>query len=225
MSSDVLTQFRAVFLGAPGAGKGTQAAQLVGEKKVLHISTGDMLRQHIADGSALGKQAAGFMEAGQLVPDELIISMVEQRLEQPDARSSWVLDGFPRTVAQAEALSSCLQGKQSGLSHVVYFPVPQDVLVKRLSGRWTCSGCGAIWNSQSKAPREAGVCDDCKGSLQQRKDDRPEAVSERLKVYLAQTEPLLDHYRAQGLLVEVDADRKPELVYEELLMVLNRELR
>ncbi|MHC5063166.1 MAG: adenylate kinase [Planctomycetota bacterium] len=224
MSSDVLTQFRAVFLGAPGAGKGTQAAQLVGDKRVLHISTGDMLRQHIAEGSALGKKAAGYMEAGQLVPDDLIIAMVEARLADMDASQSWILDGFPRTVAQAEALSTCLDSKQSGLSHVVYFPVPQEVLVTRLSGRWTCSACGAIWNSQSKAPREEGVCDDCGGALQQRKDDRPEAVSERLKVYLAQTEPLLEHYRSQALLVEVNADRAPEAIYQELLRVLERGL-
>lgn len=228
MSASTMTQFRAVFLGAPGAGKGTQAHNLV-DRHVLHISTGDMLRSQVSRGSDLGRQAKTFMDAGHLVPDELIISMVEDRLSQPDANQSWILDGFPRTVAQAVALESSLSARSSsasahGLSHVVYFAVPEQVLIRRLSGRWTCQDCGAIWNTHSRAPREAGTCDDCRGSLQQREDDRPEAVCKRLEVYMSETEPLLEHYRSKSKLVEVDADRSPELVYQELLTVLEREL-
>jgi len=224
MSSVISTRFRAVFLGAPGAGKGTQAHRLVDALSVLHISTGDMLRSQVAGGSDLGKQAKAYMDAGQLVPDQLIVSMVEERLSEPDANRSWILDGFPRTVPQAEALDSCLQEPARGLSHVVYFPVPAEVLIKRLSGRFSCRDCGAIWNSSSRAPREPGICDDCHGSLEQREDDRPEAVQQRLEVYRSQTEPLLAYYRSKGILVEVNANRSPKLVYQDLLTVLEREL-
>lgn len=234
LSASTLTQFRAVFLGAPGAGKGTQAHNLWVDKQVLHISTGDLLRAQVSSGSELGEQAKAFMDAGKLVPDQVMVSMVEDRLAQPDAIRSWILDGFPRTVPQAESLDRGLSvASQSapspnnparGLSHVVYFPVPEQVLIKRLSGRWSCQGCGAIWNTFFRVPREAGICDTCRGSLQQRGDDRPEAVEKRLEVYLSETEPLLEHYRSQGKLVEVDADRSPDLIYQELITVLEREL-
>lgn len=210
--------FRAVFLGPPGAGKGTQSARLVAEREILHISTGDMLREHKAEGTELGRQAQTFMDQGALVPDDLIIAMVEDRLQSVDAES-WILDGFPRTLPQAEALDEKLGDR---LTHVIYFAVPQDVLLGRLSGRWTCSGCGAIWHEVTKPPAVAGKCDSCGAVLKQRRDDRPEAVSERLEVYNAQTAPLLEYYGARGILTEIDADRSPEEVYQSLIGVTDR---
>jgi adenylate kinase len=219
-------RFRTVFLGAPGAGKGTQA-QILGEGKttlgaVLHISTGDMLRQHVADQSTLGKQAKGYMDKGALVPDDLIIAMVEERLRKPDANEAWILDGFPRTVPQAQALDRSLAGLGKALSSVIYFRVPAEVLVKRLTARWTCTQCGAIWNTEFRPTRAQGICDTCGGRLAQRPDDRPEAVTKRLEVFRVQTEPLLTHYRGQKLLVEVDANRPPEQVLSEVLALANR---
>lgn len=222
MSVTALGRFRAVFLGAPGAGKGTQAKQLVGSQSVLHISTGDMLREHVGQDTELGRKAKSYMDSGQLVPDDLIIAMVQDRLDRPDADQSWILDGFPRTVPQAMALDSCL-GEERGLSHVLYFRVPSEKLVERLAGRQTCSSCGAIWNRFSKPTQQEGVCDLCGGTLTQREDDKPEAVTKRLEVYTAQTEPLLAHYRDQGVLVEIDADRSSELVFEELLNALSQD--
>ena len=222
----VATSFRSVFLGAPGAGKGTQAQVLAQGKSrlgaVLHISTGDMLRQHVAGGTALGTKAKGFMDKGQLVPDELIIAMVEDRLRKPDATGAWILDGFPRTVPQAQALDRSLAGLGKALSSVVYFRVPADVLVKRLTARWTCSQCGAIWNTEFKPTRVAGICDTCGSRLTQRPDDRPDAVQKRLEVFRTQTEPLLSYYRGQKvdgakLLKEVDANQPPEKVLSEVL--------
>ena len=217
----VQTSFRTVFLGAPGAGKGTQAQTLAsGTTKlgsVLHISTGDILRQHVAQGSALGNRAKTFMAQGQLVPDDLIIAIVEDRLAKSDAKGAWILDGFPRTVPQAQALDRSLAGLGKALSSVVYLKVPADVLVKRLTGRWTCTKCGAIWNTEFKPTRAAGICDVCGGTLSQRPDDRPEAVTKRLEVFRSQTEPLLNYYRGQRLLREIDANRPPELVLADLL--------
>ncbi len=215
------SEFRAVFLGAPGAGKGTQALELVAEHEVLHISTGDMLRQHRKDGTDLGLEAQGFMDKGNLVPDDLIIKMVEERLLQSDANRSWILDGFPRTLPQAEALGSSLASSGSALSHVVFFGVPNDVLVSRLSGRSTCASCGAIWNAAFKPPAQEGVCDNCKGKLLQRPDDMPEAVQKRLEVYSSQTEPLLGFYRSLGILTELDANRAPDVVYDNLVKALS----
>lgn len=211
---------RAVFLGPPGAGKGTQAQRLAKEHRVLHVSTGDMLRQEVAGGSDLGRRAKGFMDAGQLVPDEVITAMLLARIQAPDASRAWILDGFPRTLPQAHSLDRSLQAEGIELSHAVDFEVPSDVLVQRLSGRRTCARCGSIWNVHSKPPRQPGKCDACGGELTQRADDRPDAVSKRLQVYAAQTAPVLDHYRAKEILVEIDADRPPEVVYENLMEVI-----
>ncbi len=213
--------FRAVFLGPPGAGKGTQAARLVEDREPLHVSTGDMLREHKANGTELGKRAVEYMDHGKLVPDDLIIAMVEDRLSGGIlAQGSWILDGFPRTLPQAEALD---QSVGSALTHVIFFRVPQEALVERLSGRWTCSSCGAIWHEKFKPTTERGKCDACGGSLRQREDDRPEAVRKRLEVYTAQTEPLLDYYGEKGILTEVDANRSPEDVYSSLIQELSKE--
>jgi adenylate kinase len=206
-----------VFLGAPGAGKGTQAKLVVAGHGVLHISTGDMLREHRAEGTELGRQAQVFMDRGDLVPDDVMIAMVAERIQRPDAAKAWILDGFPRTLPQAEALDTSLVESGRELCHVISFQVPQDVLIRRLTARWTCSACGEIWNVVSKPTSQAGVCDACQGTLTQRADDRPEAVTARLEVYKTQTEPLLGYYRAKGVLREIDADRAPDLVQQSLL--------
>ncbi|MCB9871663.1 MAG: adenylate kinase [Planctomycetes bacterium] len=210
-----------VFLGAPGAGKGTQAKQLAAGHGVLHISSGDMLREQVAAGTELGRAADTFMRSGQLVPDDVIIGMVLERIRRPDAARAWILDGFPRTLNQAEALDQALEQASLGLSHVFSFEVPHDVLVRRLTARWTCGSCGAIWNTEFKPPAKAGVCDTCGGALQQRSDDRPEAVTARLEVYTRQTAPLLDYYRSQGVLHDVDADRPPSDILADLARMIS----
>ena len=161
------------------------------------------------------------MDDGKLVPDELIIAMVADRIAGKDGAKadipSWILDGFPRTLPQAEALDRSLQDAGAGLSHVVFFAVPHEVLVRRLTGRWTCRNCGAIWHTEFQPTRAQGICDICGGELGQRADDRPEVVEERLEQYRTLTEPLLDYYHSAGLLIEVDADQTPKDVFEELI--------
>jgi adenylate kinase len=219
MSMATALKARCVFLGAPGAGKGTQAKKVADAASLAHISTGDMLRAEVAAGTALGLQAKSFMDAGKLVPDEVIIGMVQARIAQPDAKTAWILDGFPRTLPQAEALDRSLTGANA-LSHVIYFAVPEAALVGRLSGRRTCSKCGAIWHTEHKPTKRAGVCDACGGELVQRSDDRPEAIGKRLEVYRSQTSPLLAYYRDRRVLREIDADRSPDIVYQELLKLM-----
>lgn len=219
------TGFRAVFLGAPGAGKGTQAQTLAKVRQILHLSTGDMLRAEVAGGTELGLRAKSFMDAGKLVPDDLIIAMVEGRIGLTSAGKGpitrdWILDGFPRTVPQAEALDRALARAGMALSHVVFFDVPSPVLVRRLSARWTCARCGAIWNTESKPPKQQGVCDHCGGSLKQRTDDRPEAVGQRLEVYERETAPLLDFYQSRNLLRRLDANRSPDVVQHALIQLI-----
>ncbi|MEM7198770.1 MAG: adenylate kinase [Planctomycetota bacterium] len=217
---------RAVFLGAPGAGKGTQAKMLADRGESLHISSGDMLREHRNRGTALGERAQGFMDQGQLVPDELIIAMILERIGQPDAGDAWILDGFPRTLPQAQALDQSLPADASaasvGLTHVAYFEVPQEILVRRLTGRRNCAQCGAIWHVEFKPTKQDGVCDACGGELTQRADDREDVVVQRLEAYRSQTEPLLDYYRSRGLLIDVNADQAPEAVFGELTNKLGR---
>lgn len=219
MSMATALQARCVFLGAPGAGKGTQAKKVADAATLAHISTGDMLRQEVAAGTALGQQAKSFMDAGKLVPDDVIIGMVQARIRQADAKTAWILDGFPRTLPQAEALDRSLTGA-TALTHVIYFAVPEAALVGRLSGRRTCSKCGAIWHVENKPTQRAGICDACSGELVQRSDDRPEAIGKRLEVYRSQTAPLLAYYRDRRVLREIDADRSPEIVYQELLKLM-----
>ncbi len=209
-------QARCVFLGAPGAGKGTQAKRVAATAEIAHISTGDMLREEVKSGSALGAEAKTYMDDGKLVPDQLIIDMVKARIQKPDAQSAWILDGFPRTLPQAEALDHNLAGANA-LTHVVSFAVPEDVLMGRLTGRRTCSQCGAIWHVEHKPTKSEGVCDVCGGELTQRSDDREEAIGKRLEVYRTQTAPLLAYYGDRGVLREIDANRSPDVVFQELL--------
>ena len=217
------TQIRVVFLGAPGAGKGTQAKAMVDRFGTPHVSSGDMLREHKAQGSDLGLKAQTFMDRGELVPDDLIIAMVIDRISRPGSGDTWILDGFPRTLPQARSLDQSLADAAEagpGLSHVVYFEVPHEDLVRRLTGRRTCSQCGAIWHTEFKPTQKHDECDLCGGELRQRSDDRVEVVQTRLEEYRKQTEPLLDYYRSRGVLVEVDASRSPDVVFEDLVKSL-----
>ena len=194
---------RVIFLGPPGAGKGTQAQELAREWGVPHIATGDMLREAVAAKTALGLEAKRHMDSGGLVPDDVVIGLVGERLAQPDAKAGCVLDGFPRTVAQAEALDALFARAGIALDRVIYFDVPRAELLRRLTGRRVCRACGRTFHLVSAPPRVAGTCDDCGGELYQRADDSEATVATRLDVYQKQTAPLLDYYRGRGLLAEV----------------------
>ena len=194
---------RVIFLGPPGAGKGTQAQSLAGEWGVPHIATGDMLREAVAAGTALGLEAKRHMDSGGLVPDDVVIGLVGERLAQPDAKAGCVLDGFPRTVAQAEALDALFARAGIALDRVIYFDVPRAELLRRLTGRRVCRACGRTFHLVSAPPRVAGKCDDCGGELYQRADDSEATVATRLDVYQKQTAPLLDYYRQRSMLTTV----------------------
>jgi adenylate kinase len=197
---------RTILLGPPGAGKGTQAARLVDAYRVPHISTGDILRANVSAGTDLGTQAKRFMDAGDLVPDEVIIGMVGDRLAEPDAADGFLFDGFPRTVPQAEALADLLSTRGTPLDVVLELVVDHDEVVRRLTGRRTCAGCGRIYQIESDPPATDGVCDACGGELQQRADDREDVVRNRLEVYREQTEPLTAFYDERGLLRRIEAE-------------------
>lgn len=201
MTSDALF---VVLLGGPGAGKGTQAERLAEALGIPQVSTGDLFRENLGNATELGLLAKGYMERGELVPDEVTVGMVRERLSRPDAARGAILDGFPRTIAQAEALESLLADLGSELAVVPYIKVPEEVLLARLAGRWTCRNCGAMYHQMFSPPEEAGVCDRCGGELYQRPDDTPETQKHRIEVYFEQTAPLIDYYQDKGLLAEVD---------------------
>ena len=197
---------RLVLVGPPGAGKGTQAEFIAAHLAVPKISTGDIFRANVAGGTPLGIDAKRFMDAGQLVPDEITIDMVRDRLAEPDAGDGFLLDGFPRTVPQAVALDKLLAADLgAGLDLVLELVVDDDEVIRRLSGRRTCRGCGKIWHVEFDPPAREGVCDRCGSDLFQRDDDKPETIAERLRVYARDTAPLIDYYGAQGKLVGIDA--------------------
>jgi adenylate kinase len=194
---------RVIFLGPPGAGKGTQAKALAQEWRVPQIATGEMLRDAVKAGTPLGREAARIMESGALVPDEVMVGLIADRLRQPDAAGGFILDGFPRTIAQAEALNRLLKDLGQALDAVVYFDVPEPELIRRLTGRRLCRQCQTAYHMVSAPPRTPGVCDRCGGELYQRDDDSEATVRHRLEVYARQTAPLLDYYRGRGLLSSV----------------------
>jgi adenylate kinase len=197
---------RVAFLGPPGAGKGTQARDLAQEWRVPHLATGDMLREAVAVGTPLGREAKGYMDQGALVPDDVIIRMMGERLGKADAGRGFILDGFPRTIAQAEALAKLLKDLGQALDTVVYFDVSEPELLRRLTGRRVCRTCGHSYHTTSNPPKRAGVCDDCGGELYQRDDDAETTVRKRLDVYQRQTAPLLDYYRQRSLLATVSGE-------------------
>lgn len=210
-----------MLLGLPGAGKGTQAERITRDYGVPHISTGDMFRAAIAAGTELGREVQGYLDSGRLVPDELTIRVVQNRLEQPDALNGFLLDGFPRTLPQAEALDRMLAEIGKTLSSVLYIHVPQEVLLARLTGRRICKACGATYHIVFQPPVKAGICDRCQGELYQRSDDTEEAVATRLQQY-AQTAPLVDYYRERGLLRQVDGQQSIDQVYADIRETLQQ---
>ena len=194
-----------ILFGPPGAGKGTQAQRLQAQRGPVQLSTGDMLRAAVASGSELGKAAKKIMDAGQLVPDDIIAGMISERIDQPDARNGFILDGFPRTIGQAQALDDMLAKKKLKLDHVIEMKVDDDALVDRIAGRYACAKCGAVYHDKFQRPKRAGVCDQCGGTeFKRRSDDKPETVRARLAAYHRETAPLLPYYRDRGLLRSVD---------------------
>jgi adenylate kinase len=200
---------RLILLGLPGAGKGTQAKVLADRHGLLHISTGDMFRQAAAEGTELGLRAQAFMSRGELVPDEVTIGMLLERVARPDAAAGIMLDGFPRTIPQAEALDRALRERAEQIDAVLYVQVPEQLLVSRLTGRWSCPKCGAIYHELSNPPKQSGVCDQCGAELTQREDDRPETVQARLNTNREWTEALAAYYRSQSKLREIDGTGEP----------------
>ncbi|MCJ7811248.1 MAG: adenylate kinase, partial [Dehalococcoidia bacterium] len=196
-----------ILFGAPGAGKGTQAAILAEKTGLVHITTGELFREAIRQETELGKQAKPYYDGGQLVPDRLTIAMLLERLSQGDCARGAILDGFPRTLDQATALDEALAQEGRAIDKVIYIQVPEDDLLGRLSGRWNCRQCSSVYHERFQPPRQAGRCDQCSGELYQRDDDKPETVRRRLEVYLQQTAPLIDYYQAKGKLVEIDGGK------------------
>ena len=205
-----------VLIGAPGAGKGTQATRLREFLNLPHVASGDLFRENLKNQTELGLKAKAYMDRGELVPDDVTIAMVMERLGRPDCANGALLDGFPRTIAQAEALDRALAATGRKISVVPYIAVPDEALVERLSGRWLCRTCGESYHTLFNPPRRAGVCDKDGGELCQRDDDKPETVRNRLKVYWQQTSPLIDYYRRRGVLVEVNGDQAIEAVEADL---------
>ncbi len=193
-----------VMLGAPGAGKGTQAKIISKEYSIPHISTGDIFRSNIKNGTALGKKAKEYMDQGLLVPDELTCDLVIDRISQPDAAKGYVLDGFPRTIEQAEALTNALKEKGESIDYAINIEVPDEQIIKRMGGRRACTGCGATYHVEYAAPAKEGVCDKCGEALVLRDDDKAETVSKRLEVYHSHTQPLIKYYTDLGVLYEFD---------------------
>jgi len=215
---------RIVLVGPPGAGKGTQAAFLAQNLSIPHISTGDLFRANISQGTELGKQAKAYMDAGNLVPDEVTIGMAKDRMEKPDAENGFLLDGFPRNVSQAEALDEMLKTEGMKLDAVLDLEVPEDEVVKRIAGRRICrKDSSHVFHVQYKQPKTAGVCDVCGGELYQRDDDSEDTVRKRLEVYHTQTEPIIDYYKAQGLVVTISALGKVDEVTGRAMEALKRE--
>lgn len=209
-----------VFLGPPGAGKGTQAKIISEMSGYPHISSGDIFRENLKNQSELGKLAEEYIKRGELVPDEVTIAMIRDRISQPDCEHGAILDGFPRTPPQAEALDAMLADLDGRIECIPYFKVPEETLISRLAGRWTCKAQGHIFHEQYNPPQVPGWCDYDGSELYQREDDKPATVAKRIRVYLEQTQPLVEYYQKRGLLVEIDGNRSFESVTADLLNVI-----
>jgi adenylate kinase len=209
-----------ILMGLPGAGKGTQAERIVKEFDIPHISTGDMFRAAVKNETPLGLEAKSYMDKGLLVPDEIVIGIVRERLAMDDCAKGFLLDGFPRTVPQAEALTATLKELGREIDHVININVRREFLIERLTGRWICPICGASYHTLFNPPKEAGVCDKDGGKLFQRDDDKPEVVAQRLDVNIAQAQPLIDYYAEQGLLRDINGEQDIQVVFAEITSVL-----
>ena len=208
---------RLIMLGAPGAGKGTQAARVAERFRIPHISTGDIFRANIKNGTELGKKAKSYMDAGELVPDVLVCDLVEDRIAQPDCGEGFILDGFPRTIPQAEALDEAVRKAGTPIDFAVDIEVPDEHIISRMGGRRACVSCGATYHVVYNPPKKEDVCDRCGGKLVLRDDDRPETVKNRLDVYHAQTQPLIDYYKDKKVLVTVDGTQSMDDVFSAIL--------
>lgn len=211
-----------IMLGAPGAGKGTQAKKLAEKYQIPHISTGDIFRANIKQQTELGKQAKSYMDQGMLVPDELTVALVVDRIEQKDCENGFILDGFPRTIPQAESLDEALQKKGEKIDYAINVDVPDENIVNRMSGRRACVECGATYHLQHKPTKTEGICDACGSKIVQRDDDKPETVQKRLQVYHEQTQPLIEYYNNKKLVVDVDGTRDIEDIFETIVSILEK---
>ena len=211
---------RVIFLGPPGVGKGTQADFIAQKYEIPKLSTGDLLRESVANETPLGKEAKGYMNRGELVPDAVVVGLVEEKLTSLECQKGFLLDGFPRTEAQADQLSSYLASTGKGLDRVVYFSLSKDEIIRRISGRRSCPECKAVYHLESVPPKQAGICDVCGKSLIQRNDDKPETVESRLAVYQEQTAPLVEYYKTRNILSELDGAGLVSAVQERLVALL-----
>lgn len=209
-----------IMLGAPGAGKGTQAKKIADKYQIPHISTGDIFRANIKEGTELGKKAKSYMDQGLLVPDELTLELIMDRFQNPDCANGYVLDGFPRTIPQAEALTAALEKNGEAIDYAINVEVPDENIVARMSGRRACLACGATYHVVYAPTKEEGICDRCGEKLVLRDDDKPETVKKRLDVYHSQTQPLIDYYTKQGKLVEVDGTQNVDAVFDAIVKIL-----
>lgn len=209
-----------IMLGAPGAGKGTQAKQIADKYGIPHISTGDIFRANIKEGTELGKKAKGYMDAGELVPDELVCDLVVDRIQKDDCENGFILDGFPRTIPQAEALTDALKAIGQSMDHAVDIEVDDAQIVERMGGRRACLSCGATYHIVNIPPKKDGICDRCGAEIILRDDDKPETVQNRLNVYHEQTQPLIDYYEAQGILSSVDGTQPMDKVFADIIGII-----
>lgn len=211
---------KVIMLGAPGAGKGTQAKKIADKYQIPHISTGDIFRANIKNGTELGKKAKAYMDQGLLVPDELTLELIMDRFQNPDCENGYVLDGFPRTIPQAEALTRALEEKGESIDYAVNVEVPDENIINRMSGRRACLSCGATYHIVHIPTKVEGICDRCGEKLVLRDDDKPETVAKRLGVYHSQTQPLIEYYSNQGKLAEVDGTQDMEAVFQAIVKIL-----
>lgn len=211
-----------IMLGAPGAGKGTQAKKIAAKYAIPHISTGDIFRANIKNNTELGQKAKTYMDKGELVPDELVVDLIMDRFKEADCANGYVLDGFPRTIPQAEALDKALSANGESVDYAINVEVPDENIINRMSGRRACVGCGATYHIQFNAPKVEGVCDTCGEKLILRDDDKPETVKNRLSVYHEQTQPLIAYYSKKGVLAEVDGTQAMDDVFNAIVNVLGK---
>ena len=211
-----------IMLGAPGAGKGTQAKKIAAKYSIPHISTGDIFRANIKNNTELGQKAKTYMDKGELVPDELVVDLIMDRFKEPDCANGYVLDGFPRTIPQAEALDKALNAQNESVDYAINVEVPDENIINRMSGRRACVGCGATYHIQFNPTKVEGVCDVCGEKLILRDDDKPETVKNRLSVYHEQTQPLIDYYAKKSILAEVDGTKDMEDVFNAIVEILGR---
>jgi len=214
-----------IMLGAPGAGKGSQASRIAKEYQLPHISTGDIFRANLKEETELGKRAKSFMDKGELVPDDITIAMLLDRIHKEDCKNGYILDGFPRTIPQAEALKEALAKKDEKIDLALDVEASDELIIKRMAGRRTCPACGAIYHIVTLPPKTEGICDRCGADLIQRKDDNEETVKNRLKIYHEVTEPLISYYKKEGILEEIDGAEELDKVFEKVKRIIHKRSR